>query len=105
MNNFTGHYAVIFTSKLTGEDIEGYKKTGQMLEELAKQQPGYLGFDSARSDIGISVSYWESEEDIRNWKRISEHFEAQQKGREVWYESYSIRVCKIERDYQFHQGK
>ncbi len=67
--------------------------------ELAEQQPGFLGAESVRDGLGITVSYWESLEAIRNWKRHAEHLVAQQKGREIWYAEYKTRICRVERDY------
>ena len=94
------YYAVIFTSLRTDGD-QGYSAMAGKMEELAALQPGYLGFESARDGLAISVSYWDSLEAIRNWKQNLEHLEAQQKGREGWYRTYKVRVCKIERDYGF----
>lgn len=73
--------------------------------ELAKQQPGFLGIESAREGVGITVSYWESEAAIQNWKQQSQHLAAQRKGRADWYESYFTRVCKVERDYGFNRSR
>jgi heme-degrading monooxygenase HmoA len=72
------------------------------MEELAKQQPGYLGMDTARNKVGITVSYWESLEAIKHWKQQSEHLVAQQKGRQDWYSWYHVRICKVEREYDFN---
>ena len=69
--------------------------------EFAKKQPGYLGHESARDGLGITVSYWESLDAIRNWKMVSEHLFAQRMGREKWYSSYKTRICLVERDYGF----
>ncbi|MBL4604260.1 MAG: antibiotic biosynthesis monooxygenase, partial [Flavobacteriaceae bacterium] len=55
----TPYYAVIFSTLLTN-NTEGYEETAQRMEKLAKEQPGYLGIESARSGIGITVSYSES---------------------------------------------
>lgn len=71
------------------------------MEEMAKLQPGYLGIESARNDLGITVSYWDSEEAIRNWKAQLEHRLAQKMGKERWYQSYKVRVARVERDYDF----
>jgi len=98
--NFKPYYAVIFTSTQK-EHIEGYNKMATKMEELAKRQPGYLGMDSARNEVGITVSYWESLEAIKHWKQQSEHLVAQQKGRQKWYSWYHVRVCKVEREYEF----
>lgn len=68
---------------------------------LAKQQKGFIGIDSAREDVGITVSYWKNLEAIKIWKQNSEHLVAQQKGRAKWYNWYNIRICKVEREYEF----
>jgi len=99
--DFQPYYAVIFTSKQT-ENIEGYEEMANRMEELAKQQPGYLGMESARNELGITVSYWESLEDIKNWKQQTEHIKAQLKGRADWYSWYHARICKVEREYEFN---
>jgi len=100
MQNFKPYYAVIFTSKLT-KDNEGYNEMAQKMEDLAKTQSGFLGIDSAREAVGITVSYWESLEAIKTWKQNAEHLIAQQKGREQWYSWYNTRICKVEREYEF----
>lgn len=94
------YYAVIFTSVRTTMD-DGYLEMAQLMEELAQQQPGYLGHESARETVGITISYWQSLEAIKNWKQVSEHVIAQQLGREKWYSQYKTRVSLVERDYGF----
>ena len=95
------YYAVIFTS-LRNDVEEGYREIAERMEELVMLQPGCLGYESVREDqLGITVSYWESLDAIKNWKRQAEHDEAQQKGRATWYKQYKIRICKVERDYGF----
>ena len=94
------YYAVIFTSTPT-ETTEGYSEMPIKMENLAKQQKGYLGMDTAKNSVGITVSYWESLEAIKNWKANTDHLLAQQKGREQWYNWYNIRICKVEREYEF----
>ena len=100
MKNFKPYYAVIFTSTQT-ETIEGYSEMAEKMENLAKQQKGFIGIDSARNEVGITVSYWESLEAIKNWKANTDHLFAQQKGREQWYNWYNVRICKVEREYEF----
>ena len=94
------YYAVIFTSERTGVN-DGYAEMAERMVTLAQQQPGYLGHESARENIGITVSYWDSLEANKNWKQNTEHLIAQQKGRSEWYASYKTRICKVERDYSF----
>lgn len=71
------------------------------MEQLAKKQPGFIGMDSARDDIGITVSYWKTKKDIANWKQQTDHIKAQQKGRIDWYSWYNVKICKVEREYSF----
>ncbi len=100
------YFAVIFTSARTEGD-NGYGSMADEMVSLAKEQPGFLGIESARegAEIGITVSYWESEAAIRNWKQQARHLAAQRKGRTDWYESYFTRVCKVERDYGFNRSR
>lgn len=98
--SFTPYYAVIFTSIQT-ETTEGYAEMAQQMEALAKQQKGFKGIDSARNDIGITVSYWESLEAIQQWKQHTDHLIAQRKGIKNWYAYYNVKICKVEREYNF----
>ena len=94
------YYAVIFTSTLR-EDSPDYAEMAEKMVTLAAEQPGFLGIESAREDLGISVSYWESLESIRQWKDHIDHQLAQKSGRELWYNAYKTRIAKVERDYDF----
>ncbi|MDU8884777.1 antibiotic biosynthesis monooxygenase [Yeosuana sp. MJ-SS3] len=96
---FKPYYAVIFTSTQS-EYIEGYSEMAGKMESLAKEQDGFLGIDSARNAIGITVSYWQDIESIKKWKQNSEHLIAQQKGRNQWYSWYNVRICKVEKEYE-----
>ena len=93
--------AVIFTSVRTEDDAEGYAVASARMEELAAEQPGFLGIESARQELGITVSYWASEADARAWKKVTEHLAAQQTGRERWYRGYRVRIATVEREYGF----
>lgn len=102
MNNIANtpeppYYAVIFTSFRTEGD-NGYAEAASRMLEIARQQPGFLGYEAARQDIGISVSYWQSLEAIQAWKQHPEHRKVQEK-EALWYGESRIRVCKVERDY------
>jgi heme-degrading monooxygenase HmoA len=98
------YYAVIFTSIKT-ENLEGYAEMNARMLELAQQQKGFLGIESAKSEIGISVIYWESLADIENWRNHAEHLAAQRKGYEMWYQEFASRVCKVERDKFFVKSR
>ncbi|MCL6585797.1 MAG: antibiotic biosynthesis monooxygenase [Anoxybacillus sp.] len=96
------YYAVIFSSERTDGD-NGYAEMAQRMVELAKQQPGFLGVESARdtSGFGITVSYWDSLEAIQQWKAHAIHKIAQERGKKEWYRRFALRVCKVERESFF----
>lgn len=96
------YYAVIFTSIRTEGD-NGYTDLAAKMMELAEKQPGFLGFESAKSELSISISYWDSLEAIANWKNHAEHRPVQQLGKEKFYQSFKTRVCKVERDNSFEK--
>ncbi|WP_097458637.1 antibiotic biosynthesis monooxygenase family protein [Mangrovitalea sediminis] len=92
------YYAVIFSSLRTDAD-NGYAEMAERMMKLASAQPGFLGVESARDGLGITVSYWDSLDAIKNWKRHAEHQEAQRLGRQQWYSSFRVRIAKVEREY------
>lgn len=100
--NFIPYYAVIFTSIQT-ETTEGYAEMAEQMENLAKDQKGFISIDSARNAIGITVSYWKSLEAIQQWKQHTDHLIAQQKGIKNWYAYYNVKICKVEREYSFNK--
>lgn len=94
------YYAVIFTSIRTEEDNH-YSTMSDKMIELVEKQTGFLGFDSAREKIGITVSYWTDLEAINLWKENFEHSIARKKGREIWYSEFTVRIAKVEHEYSF----
>ena len=99
------YYAVIFTSLRTDLDDEGYAKTADRMVQLASEQPGFLGVESARGadGLGITVSYWDSLESISYWREHAEHKLAQRDGKAKWYASYHLRVCRVEDEIHFER--
>jgi heme-degrading monooxygenase HmoA len=96
----TPYYAVIF-STIMSNDTEGYLEMATKMEELAKQQKGFLGIESARGQLGITVSYWQTLDAITTWKNNTIHTAARNLGREKWYKQYQLRICKVELNYGF----
>ena len=92
------YYAVIFTSLRTAGD-HGYAEMAAKMVQLASEQPGFIGIESAREDVGITVSYWRDLESIKQWKANTEHLVAQKLGHEQWYSSFKTRIAKVERVY------
>lgn len=99
------YYAVIFTSILKNTELDSkthlsYEQTADRMVALAEKQQGFLGIESVRSgENGITVSYWSDLESIENWKNNIEHQAAQDQGKSNWYQSYQVRIAKVEKSY------
>lgn len=92
------YYAVIFTSVRTEGDND-YSAMANRMVELAAEQDGFLGVESARNDVGITVSYWKDLDAIKNWRLNAEHTVARETGRAIWYKAFKTRIALVERDY------
>ncbi len=97
------YYAVIFTS-LQSADTQGYSQMADKMLKLAAQQDGFLGVESAREELGITVSYWSNLASIKRWKSDAEHLKAQKLGHEKWYSEFSVRIAKVEHEYGMEKG-
>lgn len=95
------YYFVSFSSQLADTEGDLYSQMGDRMVELAKNQKGFLGVESTRNEagFGITISYWKTKEDIKNWKLNAEHLVAQKLGKETFYRYYKTRVGLVERDY------
>jgi heme-degrading monooxygenase HmoA len=94
------YYAVIFSSLRT-ENNDEYLETFDNLMGSASELDDFLGMESVRDGFGISVSYWKSIEGIREWKNNLQHIAAKRKGIEKWYESYMMRIARVDYDSYF----
>ena len=92
------YYMVVFTSVLN-EKIEGYEEMADKMLNLASQQEGFLGVDSARGQVGITVSYWKDLTSIQKWGNHPEHQKAKEQGKLSWYEIHTTRIAKVEKEY------
>ena len=96
------YYAVIFSSHRDEQPGDGFAETDEHLFALAQGQPGFLGYDTAAADgLGLTISYWENEAAIAAWKAVADHRAAQQEGRARWFDSYIVRVARVDRAYGF----
>jgi heme-degrading monooxygenase HmoA len=95
--------AVIFGFRLRTTDTAEYLATADRLMEIARQLDGFYGEAAARVEGGfcLTVSYWRDEDSIRVWRENLEHTEARLRGKREWYESFKVRVARVERDYGF----
>lgn len=98
-----GVVAVIFISKRSQYDAEGYAAAAAEMGAAAARFPGYVGIHSARGEdgVGITVSYWENEAAARAWKEDAAHAAIRDKGRARWYEWYELIVAEVTRSYSW----
>lgn len=97
-------FLVVFRNRKRADiDDAAYQADAARMEELARSQPGYLSFRSYTADDGevIALSEWDSEEAARAWGRHAEHALVQGKGRETYYESYTLFACDEPRRHHF----
>jgi heme-degrading monooxygenase HmoA len=93
-------YVVIFRAKIRMLDDE-YAKVAARMRELALDEFGCIEFHSVTEvNEEVALSYWHDEESIRKWKTHGEHVLAQQLGKDRWYESYTVQVAQITREYR-----
>lgn len=99
------HYAVIFTSKRSEKEEKTYVEAAKRMVELARHQKGFIGVENVQDErgFGIMVSYWESLEAIHEWNKLAAHNEAQKEGKDTWYDHFSVRICRIEKMYDFQK--
>ena len=99
------YVAVIFSSQRSAADDAGYDAMAARMDELAAEQPGYRGIESARdaAGFGITVSYWATDDDARSWKQVAEHVAAQNAGRDRWYDRYHLRIATVTREYEWQR--
>jgi heme-degrading monooxygenase HmoA len=95
------YVAVFSTVRSVGQD--GYRETNARMEELVKDVPGYLGMDHAQTPggLGITVGYFRDADALAAWRSDAEHRAAQRRGRDEWYERYTLHVAKVERSHGF----
>lgn len=96
------YYAVIFTSQRVSNDLDYDEMDRQTFIEVQKIQ-GYIGAESYTdgNDRHVTIAYFLTEKAILDWRSNPLHMKAQQLGKEKWYSYYNVKVCKVEREYEF----
>jgi heme-degrading monooxygenase HmoA len=93
-------YAVIFKARINRLDDE-YQVTAEKMRALAIKEYACRDFVSVtESDYEISISYWDSLDDIQAWRENPDHLKAQSLGASRWYRSIEIEVVELIRNYQ-----
>ena len=97
-------YAVIFRSIRNADFEELYQEHSARMEALVKSIKGYISHHSHRDPEtreGITVSYFESLESIKEWREHPEHRVSQEFGRTHFYSWYQFEIVKVERKYDW----
>ena len=80
-----------------------YLSIATSLREFLKDRPGFISIERfqsiAEQNKVLSLSFWENEEAIQEWRNLFEHRIAQKKGKSELFAKYRIRVAQVVRDY------
>jgi heme-degrading monooxygenase HmoA len=95
------YFAAIFTSINADVDHTGHLEMYHHILAIAQTYDGFLGIEPAPNPDGTGVAavYWRDRDSIAAFARDPEQMVAKQKGRDVWYSHYMIRICQVEREY------
>ena len=96
-------YAVIFEVIPHGEGKAEYLEIAGMIRSFLENRKGFISIERFQSLVHerklLSLSFWEDEQSIDEWRNLFEHRHAQTQGRSRLFESYRIRVAQVVRDY------
>ena len=95
----------IFRARIRSGTEEAYYALAERMGAIARSLPGFISWKGYLAADGerVSVHEWESAEHLRAWREHPEHVEAQRRGRDEFYESYTLYVCENPRESRFGQ--
>jgi heme-degrading monooxygenase HmoA len=93
----------VFRSRLMPGLRDEYVRLVDRMVELASTVPGYISHKGFFAEDGerVTIVEFESEEAQRAWRMHPEHRDAQRKGREVYYQDFSVQVSQVIRENRF----
>lgn len=93
-------YAVIFKAEINKID-KAYSAMASRMRELAINEFGCIEFNSVtEGNNEIAISYWNSKEQIKEWKQNKEHLKAQELGKNKWYKTYNVEIVEVISQYE-----
>lgn len=101
-------YLAIFRSrKRAGFDEAAYAADADRMEALARAHKGFVAFRTYKAEDGetLSMSEWQTQEDARAWAHNLEHVQVQARGRNEFYETYTVYSCNEPTVRQFDRGQ
>ncbi len=97
-------YLVVFRNRKRADlPAEAYAADAARMEALARAQPGFVSFKSYVADDGevVALSEWADEAAARGWRRNADHAAVQARGRDAYYEDYTLLAGTPTRVHRF----
>jgi len=96
---------VIIEFELRADAGSKYETALKQMQEQVKRYDGLLGEAPCSSldkeNRFVTLFYWNDRDSIKKWREDPEHVRIQQLGREKIFAWYKIRVCELEREYEW----
>lgn len=94
---------ILFRSKLTEQAGEDYKALDAELEKMVQENPGFIAAKAFTAADGerLTVVWWRDEASLTEWRNLIRHREAQDLGRQKWYQYYTVEVAQVTRTKSF----
>ena len=102
--------AVIF-EVVPGDEIkkQEYLDIAASLKPVLEKMDGFISTERFQSltEPGkiLSLSFWEDEESVKQWRNLEPHRRGQAKGRKDVFRDYRLRIAEIVRDYGMFDRK
>ena len=95
--------AVIFEVVPHADKKQNYLDMAAKMRPLVEQIDGFLSVERFQSltdpDKLLSISFFRDEDALNEWRRLTEHRQAQKAGRTSYFRDYRLRVAHVLRDY------
>ncbi len=92
-----GQVVTVFRSRLRPDNLDEYGDTAARMSDLAMSMPGYVEHKAFTSEDGerVTLVTFADRASHDGWRTHLEHRAAQRRGREAFYESYSLQVADV----------
>ena len=95
--------AIIFEVVPAQGRKDQYLDIAAAMRPLAEQIDGFISVERFQSLTDpaklLSISFWEDEAAVEEWRNLEKHRQAQEKGRSGVFADYRLRVAHVIRDY------
>ena len=96
-------HVVIFELQPKLEGIDEYLDLAAALKDDLEKIEGFISIERFQSMTKegkiLSLSFWQTEGAIAEWRKQIKHQEAQSRGYNKLFENYRLRVAEVKRDY------